>query len=391
MKLPKELKDSLCLMPWLHLYVGTDGKVNACCNAPITYGSLKNQTIEEIWEGEKINLFRANLLKGNKDKRCATCYNKEFAGKSSIRTETLEKFKHHIPTILKGEKKTKPVYLDIRFSNVCNLKCRTCWHGASSSWFEDAKILKTNFGNKAIIKATTNNANLIDEVITYSNELEEIYFAGGEPLLMEEHYELLDRVIEQKFLSTRIRYNTNLSKLGFKNKSILDYWKQLKSIHLSISIDEKGERVEVIRKGLKWTELINNIKLIQKECPHVVIEIAPTVSVFNIFSIGELHQYFYEKKLIQSINSIYLNLLERPNYYNIQLLSTRDKRKAKLGIEKHILWLKSIGANDTVIEEFNSIITYLFIKSDDQALALFNVKNEALNQLRNESLTLFVK
>ena len=341
MQLPKNLEDNFCLKPWLHLYVGTDGKANACCNASITYGSVRNQTIKEIWEGEKVNIFRSNLLKGQKDKRCATCYNKEAAGKSSIRTETLEKFNNYIPIVLKAEKLTKPVYLDIRFSNVCNLKCRTCWHGASSSWFDDAKILKTNFGDKAIIKSTTNNSNLIDEVFTYSDVLEEIYFAGGEPLLMEEHYELLDRVIEQQFFLTKIRYNTNLSKLTFKSKSVLEYWKQLKNIHLSISIDEKEERVEVIRKGLKWTELINNIKLIHKECPHVVIEIAPTISVYNIFSIGELHQYFYEKKLILSVNSIYLNLLERPNYFNIQLLTQVDKERAKKKLEKHIDWLRS--------------------------------------------------
>lgn len=391
MQLPENLKDNFCLMPWLHLYIGTDGKANACCNAPVTYGSIRSQTIKEIWEGEKINTFRKNLLNGEKDKRCSICYNKEAAGKSSIRTETLAKFQSHIPTILKGEKLTKPVYLDIRFSNVCNLKCRTCWHGASSSWFEDAKVLKTNLGEKAILKATTNNSELIDEVIEYSEELEEIYFAGGEPLLMEEHFELLDKIIKQKSFSTRIRYNTNLSVLKLKEKSVIDYWKQLKNVHLSISIDEKEDRVEVIRKGLKWAKLIENIKTIQKECPHVKIEIAPTISVFNIFTIGQLHQYFYTEKLIPTVNSIYLNLLERPNYYNIQLLPLVDKEMVKLSIEKHIEWLKEKNSNNHIIEEFQSILSYLFAKEDHKSMALFNLKNQALNQLRNEELTIFVK
>ena len=389
MSLPEELKDNLCLMPWLHLYVGTDGKANACCNAPITYGSVRNETIKDIWEGEKINAFRAQLLKGDKDRRCAICYNKEAAGKSSIRTETLAKFKEHIPKILAGEQLTKPVYLDIRFSNVCNLRCRTCWHGASSSWFEDAKALKTNFGDKAIIKATTNNSKLIHETIAYSDELEEVYFAGGEPLLMEEHYELLDEIIAKKSFSTRIRYNTNLSKLKLKDKSAIAYWKQLKNVHLSISIDDKEERVEVIRKGMKWNTLIENIKTIQKECPHVVIEIAPTISVFNIFTIAELHRYFYETKLIPSINSVYINLLERPNYYNIQILPKEEKEKAKLMLENHIEWLKNLEAKTALINEFEAIINYLFLKNDTKGLSQFRKQTERLNTLRNDSISTF--
>lgn len=389
MSLPEELKDNLCLMPWLHLYVGTDGKANACCNAPITYGSVRNETVKDIWEGEKINAFRAQLLKGDKDRRCAICYNKEAAGKSSIRTETLAKFKEYIPKILTGEQLTKPVYLDIRFSNVCNLRCRTCWHGASSSWFEDAKALKTNFGDKAIIKATTNNSKLIHETIAYSDELEEVYFAGGEPLLMEEHYELLDEIIAKKSFSTRIRYNTNLSKLKLKDKSAVEYWKQLKNVHLSISIDDKEERVEVIRKGMKWKALIENIKTIQKECPHVVIEIAPTISVFNIFTVAELHRYFYEMKLIPSINSVYINLLERPNYYNIQILPKEEKEKAKLMLENHIEWLKNLEAKTALINEFEAIINYLFLKNDTKGLSQFRKQTERLNTLRNDSISTF--
>ena len=223
MSLPEELEDSFCLMPWVHLYVGTNGKANACCNTSITYGSVRNQPIDSIWNGDKINQFRKQLLEGVKDKRCSICYNKEAAGKASIRTETLVKFKRHIPIALENKTLTKPVYLDIRYSNVCNLKCRTCWHGASSSWFEDAKVLKTNFGDKAIIKATTKNTKLIEDIVTYSDELEEVYFAGGEPLLMEEHYEFLDLLIEKKSFNTRIRYNTNLTQLKLKGRSAIAF------------------------------------------------------------------------------------------------------------------------------------------------------------------------
>ncbi|MCT4580249.1 MAG: twitch domain-containing radical SAM protein [Flavobacteriales bacterium] len=389
MSLPKELKDSFCLMPWVHLYIGTNGKANACCNTSITYGSVRNQSVETVWNGDKINRFRSQLLDGEKDKRCSICYHKEAAGKASIRTETLEKFSDYIPIALENVHPTKPVYLDIRYSNVCNLKCRTCWHGASSSWFEEAKVLKNNFGDKAIIKATTDNTKLIEDIVSYSDELEEVYFAGGEPLLMEEHYDFLDLLIQKQSFNTRIRYNTNLSQLQLKNKEVLAYWKQLKNVHLSISIDALSERVEVIRKGLKWEKLLQNIRKIKAECPHVMIEIAPTVSALNILQLFDLHRYFFEHQLIQSVDAIYLNLLERPNYYNIQVLPKEIKQKAKQLLKEHVAWLRKNKAQELVVDELKAIEKYLFAKDDEKGYQQLQQQVMVLNKMRNDSFSVF--
>ncbi len=373
-------------MPWVHLFIDTSGKAKACCNTSITYGNVEHQSVKEIWNGKQINEFRAKLLNGEIDKRCAICFNKEAAGKSSIRTETLEKYQVLIPAILNNNQNLKPIYLDIRFSNICNLKCRTCWHGASSSWFEDAKALKTNFGNKAIIKATTNNFQLINEVISYADSIQEIYFAGGEPLLMEEHYAILDQLIERKETTTLIRYNTNLSQLNLKTNFIIDYWKQFKNIHLSISIDEIGGQVELIRKGLKWDKFISNLKSVKTECPHIKIEIAPTVSIFNIYTLANLHQYFYNKGLINSVNHIYLNLLERPSYYNIQILPEHKKKAVQELLEHHISWLKKNNSSEELINEFQPIIKYLFILNNEKGYSQYKQEVSKLNKLRNELL-----
>ena len=145
----------------------------------------------------------------------------------------------------------------------------------------------------------------------------------------------------------------------------------------------------MIRKGLKWKQLIENIKTIQQECPHIVLEIAPTISVFNIFTVSELHRYFYEEGFIPSINSIYLNLLERPNYYNIQVLPTPEKEKARLILTKHIDWLNTFSANKTLIDEFQSIVNYLFLKDDSKGLAQLAKQTERLNKIRNDSISIF--
>ena len=353
------IKDSICLMPWVHLHIDTSGKVKACCNTSVTYGNVRNQSVKEVWEGEKVNLFRDKLLRGEKDKRCHVCFSKEKAGKSSIRTETLDKFGYLLPKIIQRKFLLKPRYLDIRFSNVCNLKCLTCWHGASSSWFDEAVRNKTNFGDKAIIKATENNTELIAEVLDYAETVEEVYFAGGEPLLMEEHYQLLEQLLESGKQNTRLRYNTNLSQLHLRDKKAIEYWKRFPDVTVSVSVDAVGVQVEEIRRGLRWEKLLSNFLKVKTECPHVQLEIAPTISNLNVFEIGSLHRFFVENGYIEDVNKIYLNLLERPKQYNIQGLDEQQKANTKKKLEEHLNWLKQHKANQRVIDEFMSIISYM--------------------------------
>jgi radical SAM protein with 4Fe4S-binding SPASM domain len=136
-------------MPFLHLHVGNEGYVKACCVANINFGNINKQTLPDIWNDKPIKQLRKKFEQGEVDKRCAVCYKLEEAGGKSIRQETFEKFPN-----FNYAKPSLPIYFDIRFSNVCNYRCRTCWHGASSKWFQEAKILKTNSGEKAILKTS---------------------------------------------------------------------------------------------------------------------------------------------------------------------------------------------------------------------------------------------
>lgn len=379
---------SICLMPWIHLYVDTSGNAKACCNTSITYGNVNNKSIESIWNGESIKKFRKNLLEGKKDKRCSACFKREAVNKSSIRTETLDKYKPYLKWLQKTSsdgtcKHSKPVYLDIRYSNVCNLKCRTCWHGASSSWFNDAKFLKTNFGDKAIIKATPENEKFIDDLFTLDTELAEVYFAGGEPLMMEEHYSFLDSLLDKNQTSLHLRYNTNLSKLTLKDKRALHYWKHFKKITLAVSIDAIGEKAAYIRSGLKWKKFLENIELVKEKCPHIIIQIAPTVSNLSILTLCDLHQYFVKNNLTK-INDIYLNILDRPTYYNCKNLSKPVKEKAKENLIAHIYWLNQNNASKLVIKEFEAVIDYMTIPSNASDLKEFKKQTEKLDTIRHE-------
>ncbi|WP_420581529.1 twitch domain-containing radical SAM protein [Reichenbachiella sp.] len=376
-------------MPWLHLYVDTDGLAKACCNANIVYGNINTQSLDEIWQGEPIQAFRKFLKDGKKDKRCHSCFSKEAAGKSSMRTETLEKFNHKMNWVDKtssdgSSADAQPIYFDIRFNNLCNLRCRTCWHGASSSWFEEAKLLKQNFGNKAIVEASRDSSKFVKELLNQGVEVEEIYFAGGEPLMMKEHYDWLEGLIDQKQTTVHLRYNSNLSVLMLKDRSVLDLWKHFDRVTVSASIDQMGAEGEYLRKGLSWEKFVDNIRAIKTQTPFVKIEIAPTVSVLNVASIPALHQFFVNEQLID-IDSVYLNLLSRPDYFNIKVLPSSHKKTVSQSIQEHIEWLSARGTKKDLLEEFQALIQFMYQEDWSGKLPKLKKQLETIDQLRGEN------
>ncbi|WP_422358776.1 twitch domain-containing radical SAM protein [Reichenbachiella sp.] len=380
-------------MPWLHLHVDTDGLAKACCNANIVFGDINSQSIDEIWQDEPIRKFRKSLMEGKRDKRCHACFSKEMVGKSSIRTETLGKFKHRINWVDETDTdgysaSSRPIYFDIRFNNLCNLRCRTCWHGASSSWFEEAKLLKQNFGNKAIIEANKEGSEFVNELLNAGIEVEEIYFAGGEPLMMKEHYDWLEGLIQQGRTNVHLRYNSNLSVLKLKHRAVLDLWMHFDRVTVSASIDHMGVKGEYIRKGLSWDGFISNVKTIKAKAPHVELEMAPTVSVLNVASIPALHQFFVNEQLIE-IDSLYLNLLSRPDYFNIKVLPEALKQIVSQSIRKHIEWLSDHGAQSTLIDEFQALIEYMNLDDWSNKLPKLKKQLTLIDKMRGEDFTQF--
>ncbi len=363
-----------CLMPFIHYHISNNGLAKACCVANITYGNANKQTLAEIWDGENIKELRTKFSKNEMDGRCFVCHKIEASGGKSIRQETFEKFDYR-----KIEEDPKlPIYFDIRFSNVCNFRCRTCWHGASSKWFNDAKSLNTNIGKKAIIK----NINDLEYFLASSGEAllgaEEFYFAGGEPLVTEEHYQLLEWLVQNKATNSRLRYNTNFSKLGFKDYNLMELWSNFKEVEILASIDASNTLGEYIRKDMNWTEILENRKLIEAH-PFIKFKIAPTVSIYNVFQIPELYEECLQLKMIGA-NDLYINILERPSYFNIQILP----KDLKLKVTEKYLEHMDTKKPEQINKAFQSILDYMMEEDQSDLYPLFLEKNSALDQLRNE-------
>mgnify|MGYP001302273532 CR=1 FL=1 len=343
-----------CILPWIHLHVSQSGKVNPCCNNNRYLGNVQEQPIKDIWKGQKFEAIREQFKNNIADKKCNHCYNIEKSGKQSLRQISNQKYKKDLARVEANN--PEPIYLDIRFSNICNFKCKTCWHGNSSAWFEEGS--NRNASGERIIKAFTTN---FDELFEYIDDVEEIYFAGGEPLIMEEHYLVLEELESRQLFNIELRYNSNFSNLNFKDKNILEIWKKFKKVHVSASIDASHELGSEIREGFNWEQFINNRKEMLSICPEIYFEIAPTVSTLNINNLPNMHQELVDNQLI-NINNIYLNILERPFQYNTQNLSTSEKINTSKSIENHIDWLENNDATLSIITDFKNIINYMNLK-----------------------------
>ena len=375
-----------CLMPWIHLHTGNNGIAKACCVANIHLGNINEQSLDEIWNGAPIQNLRAKFIKGEKDKRCATCYKLEAAGGKSIRQETFEKFPH-----IKVEPSVTslPIYFDIRFSNVCNFRCRTCWHGASSKWFLDAKELGNNIGEKAIIQ----NIDDFDLFLEKSGKAllgaEEIYFAGGEPLATEEHYLLLQWLIDHKVTNVRLRYNTNFSMLKFRKYNVMKMWEAFPEVEILGSIDGVGALGEYIRKEMSWNKILENRKKIAT-LSHVQFKISPTVSVFNIRHLPKLYQECLELEMITP-EDIYINILERPYHYNVKCLPESYKAIVQKEYQLFFDWLEKNQISEKVKNVFVECLDYMLSENiNPKYWEKFKVETSFLDNLRKENIFNFI-
>ena len=263
---------TICAIPWMHLNFEPNGKVVPCClTSTHNYfaGDLTTDSIEEIWNSDNMKSLRLQMVNGEEPKICSTCFNKERVTGLSGRIHHNKAFPKVLERIPKITDQTGYVsemnllYWDFRFSNLCNLKCRSCGPRYSSAWVPDAKKLGLISNQDKVWNIDsvddTNNFDFLTEQI---NVVEKIYFAGGEPLMMDEHWQILELLDKNNRHDVKISYNTNCTTFTYKNKDVFDYWKKWNADKLQIwpSIDEIGPRAELIRSGTVWSKVEANLK-----------------------------------------------------------------------------------------------------------------------------------
>jgi sulfatase maturation enzyme AslB (radical SAM superfamily) len=284
-------------------------------------GNVKEQTLFEIMNSDTAKSMRKNMIEGKPlPKSCERCVSREKNGLASMRQGMNEKWFSHVNQQIQNTNEDGSIdelnllYWDFRFSNYCNLSCRTCGPLFSTSWAKD--YIKV-FGEHK--KQHCGLINL-DEVDIFWDNIDktihtakEIHFAGGEPLIMPEHWKLIEMLEERGLYDVELKYSTNATMLENKGRNIIDVWKKFKKVHLSLSIDGIGDTFEYVRNGGNWEKTKSNLEKIRDA--EVEFWIHPTISNLNIFHVPEMHKTFFDMGLIPNHKKKFEEYKFNPNHY----------------------------------------------------------------------------
>ena len=226
---------TFCMYPWIHLHAFPTGDAHPCCYSEMDHsiGSTKQNTLSEIWNDRPMRDLRQRMLNNQTSGACGKCYEQESAGFFSGRQSANKHFGHYISRVQETQPnghldRFEMTYWDIRFSNLCNLSCRSCGHIFSSSWHQDQVQLAGNewsTKNPVLRYAGRTETDIWEQLIPHLDHVEQIYFAGGEPLMMAEHYNILDELERRGRWDVRLIYNTNFTHTRLKDRTGFDYWK----------------------------------------------------------------------------------------------------------------------------------------------------------------------
>lgn len=386
---------TFCMYPWIHINASPNGEAQPCClwDYKVPMGSVKENTLKELWNSDNWKQLRKNMLEDIPNPGCSRCYEEEKAGFFSNRQSSNKHHGNHIDRISKTNEdghldSFELTYWDIRFSNLCNLSCRSCGHIFSSSWYQDqAKISGPDWKrkNKALFWAGRYETDMLEQLMEHIDYVEQIYFAGGEPLIMEEHYHILEELERRKKFNVRLVYNTNFTKTKLKDRYVFDYWRKFDSVSIGASLDAMGQRAEYIRKGTNWEEVENNRRLMLEICPKVDFYISPTLSIQNALHLPDFHRDWVEKGFLKP-EDLNVNLLQDPEWLRSDMATPEYKEKIVEKYEKHLEWLRPIDTLQRATQGFESAIR--FIKAEDRSdlLPEFWKRMRELDKIRNEDV-----
>lgn len=394
-KLMLNKSKTFCLVPWTHIHTTPTGVAAPCCIAESCasddgVGNSRKQSLMELVNSPKMNQLRLDMIAGVKNPECIKCHNHENQNVRSFRQMFNDEHGHHFDEAIEftnpdtGElTEFKMRYFDIRFSNICNFKCRTCGSGFSTQW-EQEDLKSKVFYARVIPK--NDSKEFLKDVIEQIDYMETAYFAGGEPLITEEHYVMLEEMIRRGKTDINLRYNTNLSNLKFKDKDLLSLWKHFKKrIDIYASIDHYGERAEYIRHGTNWGRVEENF-MIAKETPYISVQMNTVLSVFNLLTIHDFYSYIIEKGLYDNSDSVYtLYCMSTPEHVTAHILPPDLKEIGKQQIEATIKLMQSKNFSKEKIGQLESAIPWIFSKNTwEEQKIKFREEIYRLDKLRDE-------
>ena len=271
------MNDVWCPLPWNGLFIDKHAISPCCYSKP----RIACSSIVEYKSHLILHKLKQDLLEGRPNSMCDYCNSYGSGQEANPRVQSQKAFL--------AERAYSDIHLtdleicEVRFSNVCNFKCRICTTWSSSLIAAEEAKAGTKLKHPIVIEYM--GPTLLDQVKQITPGLKNIKFSGGEPIMMPQTWELLTYLIETgKCEDIDVWYDTNGSNLIFKNKSIIELWSKFRSVNVSISLDAMGQVAEYWRSGTRWNEVASNLSImINSRLANIRVNtVATWVTAFHI-------------------------------------------------------------------------------------------------------------
>jgi organic radical activating enzyme len=346
--------------------------------------NLATAQFSTIQNSHSMRKLRQEFIDGKQPQTCRKCWREERSGRTSKRMHTLDRLKHMLDHETDWTIDAKPLmFLDLKLGTICNLKCRICgsWSSSTFAAEELANIpitedKKSNHHYHMLRQGAwpRENPKFWEEIEQVSDQIQYIEFTGGEPFMIQEHFELLQGLVDRGLAAKiEIHYNTNGTQYPEQGPAI---WQHFKHVEIAFSIDDLGARFEYQRTNAVWSEVQANItrfKQLRDQHCNITLQVCSTVNVFNVYYLAELAEWNYA----QGFDYVYWNMMHEAYYFSIATLP----ESAKAGITA-----KLRGNSLAVVQpEFDRIIDFMNNGASLDGFIL-RMKVADLDRKRNQNL-----
>jgi MoaA/NifB/PqqE/SkfB family radical SAM enzyme len=357
--------DKFCVLPWVSLETSPIGTVRPCClaeeeildNNGIKF-DLNTAKFTDIQNGQYMKTLREEFLKGQQPQTCRKCWREERSGRTSKRMHTLDRLKHMLPDQSWTADAKPLMFLDLKLGNICNLKCRICGSWSSSTFAaEELAQLHPDEDKKSnhhylMLKQGAwprENTQFWSEIEQVVNQIRYIEFTGGEPFLIQEHFDMLQGLVDRGIAGQiEIHYNTNGTQWPEQGEAI---WRHFKTVEIAFSIDDVGARFEYQRTNAVWSEVETNLarfKQLRARNANIQIQVCTTVNVFNVLYLEEVANWIEQ----QEFDFVYWNMMHEAYYFSISALPDSVKTAV-------VNTLSIADVSESTRKEFDNIIEFM--------------------------------
>ena len=387
--------NTFCALPWMHISTRPNGHMRVCCTANASAVQDKdstNKTISEAgvlrrddgkpanlattslldaWNNEYMKSVRKMMLRGERPASCLKCFKEEDAGHRSKRQWETAKWVNEIgldeiigETTEEGNVPPKVRYIDLRLGSKCQLACVMCSPHDSSKWVKEYKEIFPTLKNERLRFSQVwekdtgklaksggsyawhkSNPTFWEEFWTQVPTLRQLYWAGGESLIMEEHYMVLEKIIEMGYAKDiELRYNSN----GLEWKPhLFDLWKEFRSVIFHFSVDSYSDKNHFIRYPSSWKRIVKQMHVLDDySYGNLRLTTATTITALNLFYLPEFISWKLEEdwKLLNKFPAgagmIDLHLAYWPPQLNCKVLPKWFKQDVTDKFEEFYPWLE---------------------------------------------------